>query len=104
MTTLIATNVSSYLFRSHLGLSTVARSATTTSLSCDVVACRADVAELERRLTVRGTEKPEVVARRVEVGREEMRKADRYRHLVINREFERAVRDVCDILEQDTTF
>lgn len=58
------------------------------------------VAELERRLTARGTEKPDALARRIEVGRREMEQAHRYRYRVINQDFDRAVRDLCDLLEQ----
>lgn len=59
------------------------------------------VEELERRLRARGTEKPEALARRLDVGRREMAQASAYRHRVINQDFERAVREVCEILERD---
>jgi len=58
------------------------------------------VEELERRLIARGTEGPEQLARRLDVGRREMSQADRYRHKVINQVFGHAIEDVCRILEQ----
>ena len=59
------------------------------------------VDELERRLVARGTEGSEALRRRLAVGRGEMERADRYRHRVINRDFDTAVREVCEILERD---
>jgi guanylate kinase len=55
--------------------------------------------ELERRLRDRGTETEAALARRLEVARREMDYIDRYRHQVVNDDLERAVRELCDILQ-----
>jgi len=56
--------------------------------------------ELERRLTVRGTESADEIAGRLDVARREMKSIDRYRHVVVNDDVESAVRSLCSILEQ----
>src|SRR5262245_58426772 len=56
------------------------------------------VEELERRLRARGTESEEALARRLETAQRELAKKYRYRHEVINRDVQQAVRDVCEIL------
>ncbi len=55
--------------------------------------------ELERRLRLRGTESEASVQRRLEVARRELAMIDRYRYEVINDTVERAVREICDILQ-----
>lgn len=57
------------------------------------------VAELERRLRGRATETEDAIARRLEQARVELSSANRYRHVVINDQIDRAVREMCDILE-----
>jgi guanylate kinase len=59
----------------------------------------ASVDELERRLKSRGTESEVALARRLEVARRELASADYYRYQVTNDDLERAVREVCDILQ-----
>jgi guanylate kinase len=54
--------------------------------------------ELERRLRARGTESPEAVARRLEVARRELARADQYRFQVVNDIVDRAVDEITEIL------
>jgi guanylate kinase len=56
--------------------------------------------ELERRLRARGTESADAIARRLETARRELTQADRYRYQIINDDIERAVRDMCGVLDQ----
>lgn len=48
------------------------------------------IKELEHRLRARGTDAPEVIARRVRVAREELRHYDEYDYLIMNEELETA--------------
>lgn len=54
--------------------------------------------EFERRLRARGTESEEVIQRRLQTAREELKFANRYKFRVVNDELDKAVREVCDIL------
>jgi len=54
--------------------------------------------QLEQRLTGRGTESPEAMARRLEVARRELLEAHRYKHRVINDDIESAVTAIKTIL------
>jgi guanylate kinase len=54
--------------------------------------------EYEQRLRGRGTESEEVILRRVETAASELQHADRYRHIVVNDELDRAVQEILDIL------
>jgi len=56
---------------------------------------------LEQRLRARGTESEEALARRLEVARREMEAADFYKHHVINRDLDEAVKTTCDLLKQE---
>ena len=60
----------------------------------------ASLDELERRLRGRGTESEQAVARRLEVARRELSFADRYRFQVTNRSVDKAVEEICDILNR----
>ena len=60
----------------------------------------ASLDELERRLRGRGTESEQAVARRLEVARRELSFADRYQFQVTNRSVEKAVEEICDILNR----
>jgi len=53
-----------------------------------------DLISLRERLERRGTDSPEVVARRMAKAAEEMRAQERYDHVVVNRELEGAVAEV----------
>lgn len=57
------------------------------------------MAELERRLRLRGTESESSIQRRLEVARREMAMLDRYRYEVVNDTVDRAVREICEILQ-----
>lgn len=57
------------------------------------------MAELERRLRLRGTESESSIQRRLEVARSEMRAAERYRYHVVNDTVDRAVAEICEILQ-----
>ncbi|MBX7166967.1 MAG: guanylate kinase [Pirellulales bacterium] len=57
-------------------------------------------AELEKRLRDRATESEAALARRLEVGRRELAAADTYDYQVINEDLDRAVADLCQILNQ----
>jgi guanylate kinase len=54
--------------------------------------------DLERRLKLRGTESAAAIQRRLEVARGEWASMDRYRHQVVNRDVDRAVHEICEIL------
>jgi guanylate kinase len=54
--------------------------------------------QLEERLTGRGTESPEAMARRLEVARRELHEAHRYQHRVVNENLETAVASIKRIL------
>ncbi len=56
--------------------------------------------ELARRLARRGTEPDESIARRLEVARAEMQYVPAYQYEVINDTVERAVREICEILQR----
>lgn len=53
----------------------------------------------ERRLRDRGTESEEVIQRRLQTARKELELADSYRYRVVNDDLDRAVREICGILE-----
>jgi guanylate kinase len=54
--------------------------------------------QLEQRLTGRGTESPEAMARRLEVARRELLEAHRYQHRVVNEDLDTAVHTIKTIL------
>jgi len=55
--------------------------------------------ELERRLRSRGTESEASIQRRLEVARQEMAALHHYRYEVVNGTVDRAVKEICDILQ-----
>jgi guanylate kinase len=55
--------------------------------------------ELERRLRSRGTDSEPSIQRRLEVARREMAALDRYRYEVVNDTVDRAVQEICEILQ-----
>ncbi len=57
-------------------------------------------AELERRLRERRTESDEAIARRLEVARRELARADQYQHQVVNDVVKRAVNEISEILRE----
>ena len=58
------------------------------------------LAELERRLRGRATETEERIQRRLETARNELQFKDRYRHVVVNDDVERAANEIIEILTQ----
>ncbi|MBD5444950.1 MAG: guanylate kinase [Lachnospiraceae bacterium] len=58
-----------------------------------------DVAELERRLNGRGTETPEVVAKRLKRASEEAKGIEEYDYILINDDLETCVRKLNEIVE-----
>ena len=57
--------------------------------------------ELERRLRGRATETNEAIERRLEVARRELACASRYQHQVLNDDVERAVQEICQIIDPE---
>lgn len=57
--------------------------------------------EFERRLRARGTESEDVIQRRLETAREELRYVDRYRYQIVNDEIDSAVQQVAEILQSE---
>jgi guanylate kinase len=55
--------------------------------------------ELERRLRSRQTETEAALERRLAMARHELAFADKYRYQVLNDDVERAVQEICDILD-----
>ena len=55
-----------------------------------------DLDELRRRLEARGTDSPEVIDRRVAKAEAERRERDKYDHVVVNDDFERAYAQVLE--------
>ncbi len=60
------------------------------------------IEELQRRLRNRGTETDEAIQRRLQQANRELALADRYRYQVINDDIDQAVREICDILTQES--
>jgi len=60
------------------------------------------VKELRRRLLHRGTETEEAIRPRLAQADRELKLAGRYRYQVINDDLDRAVREICDILNQES--
>ncbi len=56
------------------------------------------MAVLRQRLEKRGTDNPEVIARRMRTAEDEMAASSRYRHIVVNDRLERTVGDLMAIL------
>ena len=55
--------------------------------------------ELERRLRGRGTETEEAIRRRLDRAKYELAQMGQYRYVVFNDDLDRAVREICNILE-----
>ena len=55
--------------------------------------------EYESRLRGRGTESEEVIQKRLRTAAEELESADKYRYQIINDDLDRAVQEICTILE-----
>ena len=56
------------------------------------------LAELRRRLELRGTDTPEEIEKRLQRAQYEMNQAHRYRYQIVNDDLDRAVKEICTIL------
>lgn len=56
--------------------------------------------QLGERLRARGTEAESQIRQRLEVAQREMESIDIYRHVVVNDQVDKAVKDLCDILKK----
>jgi len=54
---------------------------------------------LETRMTARGTDSPEVIAKRMRNAEEEMTQRDLYRHIIINRDLDEAIAELTHLIE-----
>ncbi|MEZ6127886.1 MAG: guanylate kinase [Planctomycetaceae bacterium] len=59
--------------------------------------------EFERRLRARGTETEAVIQKRLASAARELQFVNRYRHVVINDQLDRAVSEICEILKSEET-
>lgn len=59
--------------------------------------------EFERRLRARGTENEAVIQKRLATAARELQFVDRYRHVVVNDQLDRAVSQICEILKSEET-
>lgn len=57
--------------------------------------------DYERRLRKRGTESEDVIQRRLETAREELKHADRYRFCIVNDELDRTIGAINEILKSE---
>jgi len=57
--------------------------------------------DYERRLRKRGTESDDVIRRRLETAREELKHADRYRFCIVNDELDRTIGEINEILKSE---
>ena len=57
--------------------------------------------EFERRLRARGTETEDVIQKRLATSVRELEYSSRYRHVVVNDELDRAVREICEVLKAE---
>ena len=68
--------------------------------ACSVFVMPPSVEELERRLVGRGTDTPEVIAKRVAKAASEIEKAPKFDHIVINDNLDDAIAQASDILDK----
>ena len=67
--------------------------------ACSVFIMPPSVEELERRLIGRGTDSPEVIAKRVAKAGQEIERAPEFDHVVVNDDLKRAIADTCAIID-----
>lgn len=67
--------------------------------ACSIFVMPPSIGELRRRLESRGTDAPEVIDRRVAKAEFELTKAPEFDHVVVNDELEKAVAEVCALVE-----
>ena len=68
--------------------------------ACSVFIMPPSVEELERRLVGRGTDAPEVIAKRVAKASQEIERAPEFDHIVVNDVLEEAVAATCAIIDK----
>lgn len=57
-----------------------------------------EIDELKARMEARGTDSPEVIARRLDNAKKEIACKDQYQHVIVNDDLDRAVQDIIDIV------
>ena len=67
--------------------------------ACSVFIMPPSIEELERRLVGRGTDAPEVIAKRVAKAGQEIERAPEFDHVVVNDDLQRAIADTCAIID-----
>lgn len=67
--------------------------------ACSIFIMPPSIEELERRLVHRGTDAPEVIAKRVEKASFELTKADEFDHIVVNDDLDAAVAETINIID-----
>ena len=70
------------------------------SKACSVFIMPPSVEELERRLIGRGTDAPEVIAKRVAKASSEIERAPEFDHIVVNDVLEEAIAATCAIIDK----
>ena len=67
--------------------------------ACSVFIMPPSIEELERRLIGRGTDAPEVIAKRVAKAGQEIERAPEFDHVGVNDDLQRAIADTCAIID-----
>ncbi|MBQ1200929.1 MAG: guanylate kinase [Alistipes sp.] len=67
--------------------------------ACSVFIMPPSIEELERRLIGRGTDAPEIIAKRVAKAGQEIERAPEFDHVVVNDDLQRAIADTCAIID-----
>ena len=67
--------------------------------ACSIFIMPPSVEELERRLVGRGTDAPEVIAKRVAKAASEIERAPEFDHIVVNDILEQAIENTCAIID-----
>lgn len=67
--------------------------------ACSVFIMPPSIEELERRLIGRGTDAPDVIAKRVAKAGQEIERAPEFDHVVVNDDLQRAIADTCAIID-----
>ena len=67
--------------------------------ACSIFIMPPSIEELERRLVGRGTDAPEVIAKRVAKAGQEIERAPEFDHVVVNDDLQRAIADTCAIID-----
>ena len=68
--------------------------------ACSIFIMPPSIEELERRLVGRGTDAPEVIAKRVAKAGQEIERAPEFDHVVVNDDLQMAIADTCAIIDK----